>query len=504
MNFGEKLNILMSITNTSAQDLSKATSIDTAYINKLLCQTNVPIKSKKNISEIISYFTQKIDSHYKITAICDVFSINPSTFPDTKEKMINILSDILCLSESNQLKKNQPQLNKELFDSQYLSDAKIIDVACFHGLKGRQNAYILFLNLILKSEKTNTVYLSSDDDILWLLENPKLTKHILELTTKVLAKGNKIIIIHDVKQTFYDMLHTVEMWFPLYASGLVIPYCYQNKKDALIGRTLFLAPDVAGIVSTSTGDNFENKTDFFIKDKSILCGFVKEFNYYLSLCKPLLKVFTNHTILDFHKLVDETDFIDEDFILKPITLSRLTIPDELMKKILNRQLSDKDEANLIFNYCSIKHKLFLNSLDKNTTYDIITLPDIKTVLEKKVKFPSHNPLNNEHIYYTPQEYIEHLENMIFLLKNYKNYHVNIQKQNILPDCSIFIRKNVGMIFIKKSEKDPFIFTISEPSFTDSFWDYMYINANPFEDSDIKRKKAISKIKSFIKKIKQQL
>lgn len=503
MNFSEKLNFLMNITNISENDIFKATSLDMAYIKKLLSENTIPPKSKKNINIILFFLAQNIDSHYKINSICDVFSLDPSSFPNTKKDIVKVLTKIMCFSEPSQDSDCSKIANKDFLYTQNLSDAKTIGITCFHGINGRRNAYILFLSSVLKSDKVKTLYLSCDNDMAWLIDNPKYTEIIFDLTNKVLNKGNKIIIVHDIKQTFYDMLHTIEIWFPLYASGSIVPYYYPNKQKSLINRTLFLAPDISAIVSMSIGGFFENKTDFFIKDKSVICHFINEFKDYLSLCKPLLNIYTNHTILDFYQKIDETDHIFEQRILKPCNLSRLTIPDSLMKIFISHMNINKDEANVVFNYCSLKHKVFLSSLEKAVTYDIITLPDIKDVLEKKVKFPSHNPLNNEIHYYTTQEFIEHLEHMVYLLKNYQNYQVNIQNQDVFEDCSIIIKQNVGMIFIKKKQI-PFIFTLNEPNFTSSFWDYMFIKTNPFEDSEIKRKKAISKIKSYIKKIKNHI
>lgn len=500
MNFAEKLNFLMNITNISENDLFKATSLDISYIKKLLSQSTVPSKSKRNINIILSFIAQNIDSNYKINSICDVFSLEPSSFPNTKKEIIKVLTKII--SDTNQDLDFSKKLNKDLFCTQNFSNANTIDVTCFHGIKGRRNAYIMFLSSVLECNKSKTLYLSCDDDMAWLIDNPKYAEIILDLTKRVLEKGNKIIIVHDIKLTFYDMLRTIEIWFPLYASGSIVPYYYPNKQKGLLNRTLFLAPDISAIVSTSLS-GFENKTNFFIKDKNVICNFVNEFKHYLSLCQPLLNIFTNHTILDFYKKIDQTDCIFEQRILKPCNLSRLTIPDNLMKNYIAKMNISKDEANVIFTYCSLKYQVFLYSLEKAITYDIITLPDIKDVLEKKVKFPSHNPLNNEIYYYTPQEFIEHLEHIVYLLKNYKNYQVNIQNKDAFEGCSIIIKQNVGLIFIKKTQK-PFIFTINEPNFTSSFWDYMFIKTNPFEDSEIKRKKSISKIKSYIKKIKSSL
>lgn len=517
MRFKEKLDFLMNVASISKIRLSSETSIDASIINRLLDEDAPPLKNKKSIMIISSFLAENIIKDSQKNSVCKVLSIDLAAFPDTKEKMTSLLFDWLCPPDTNnksdnnfltsliqdELINNPNKIDKDFFDAQYLSNVETINASAFRGIKGRQNAYTLFLSYVLKSDTPRTLYLSSDDDFSWLLSNPKFTNLSIDLTNQIIKKGNKILIIHDVKRTFYDMFHTIDIWFPLYASGLVIPYYYPNKRDDVFKRTLFLASETAAIVSTTISENCDNKIDFFFTDKNIISDFAKEAKDYLSLCKPLLKIYTNKNIDELYKAIDETDSLPQNCIFKPCNLSMSTINEDLLSKFFNRMNLSTHQKNIFIEYSFIKYKNFIKSFEHNITKDVITLPDIKDVIEKKVKVPSHNPLEKDHIYYTPLEFIEHLENIIKLLEKYKNYDVTIQQQDIMPNCSIIIRQNVGMIFIKKTP-EPFVFSLSEPTFTDSFWDYMYIRSDPFEDNEKKRKKVISKLKSYITQLKKYL
>jgi transcriptional regulator with XRE-family HTH domain len=287
MNFGEKLNFLMNITNTSNSQLAKAVLIDASYISRLRSGIRNLPKNKKYIELLSDFFANNINQDYQINSVCDKLSIEYFNF-ENKEELKTIINNwftqrnlkeksfdnfILNLSQFN-FQKNSNGIDLDLLKKQHLQNVSILKVATFYGIKGRQNSTLLFLSYVLKSKQPQVLYLLSEDGLDWLTSNKEYFQTVCNLLYQLINQGHKIKIIHTIKRNFYEMLYMIDAWLPLYISGAIEPYYYPKAKDSLIMRTLFLAPDTAAVVSTTVSDNLENNSSLLFTDKKMITEFL--------------------------------------------------------------------------------------------------------------------------------------------------------------------------------------------------------------------------------------
>ena len=88
------------------------------------------------------------------------------------------------------------------------------------------------------------------------------------------------------------MLSAINQWMPLYMSGAIEPYFYPKKRDGIFKRTLFVAPETAAVISNSVVDQVYSAANILYRDRDAVTSFAEEFQQYLRLCRPLMRVFT--------------------------------------------------------------------------------------------------------------------------------------------------------------------------------------------------------------------
>jgi hypothetical protein len=88
------------------------------------------------------------------------------------------------------------------------------------------------------------------------------------------------------------------------------------------------------------------------------------------------------------------------------------------------------------------------------------------------------------LFYSPQEYLLHLQNIIKLLETYQNYHVFIQDKKAMEHLVIYAKEETGVI-IAKYEFPQVFFGLNESNMTSAFWSYMknITNILPKEKQD---------------------
>ena len=80
--------------------------------------------------------------------------------------------------------------------------------------------------MILQEKEPQTLLLFSDENMAWLYEDTAFAARWAELFAQVLARGNRVRIVHTVSRNMNEMLEAVTKWVPIYMTGAVEPYHY--------------------------------------------------------------------------------------------------------------------------------------------------------------------------------------------------------------------------------------------------------------------------------------
>jgi len=507
LQFYEKLDFLMNITNTTNSALSLYINLDSSHISRLRRGKRGAVKDENSLRLMAEFFTRRCIDDYQRKALADMLGIDILSLDITNSTQF--ILRWLMDEKKAEAKKVESFLNQiSNISAQPIAsepanilpaDAYTAETEIFVGLEGKRLAVECFLSEVLAQEQPQTLLLYSDEPTDWMTSDREFAVKWAALMVQVLSKGNRIKIIHTVSRDLDEMLHAISQWMPLYMSSLIEPFYYPKKRDGIFKRTLFIAPNTAAVTSSTTGNMINKAANFYTKKTEAVWALTEEFNQYISLCSPLMKIFTSNektsyinTLLEFEKEKGNCIIITE-------SLSLLTMPESVSASVIPRIM----DTNL--NYSELaKNRItgFQQQLKDNSFFEIIRIFDGKRIVNGEVKIASSNMLGNQEIYYTLDEYIAHLENIQHLMNSYPNFNVYLTKEPIESRYMVYVKEDLGAI-ITKTSAPPVALAFNESNLTAGFWDYLssligekaYRHPNKKENSD-KLREYINSLKQF--------
>lgn len=506
MKFGEKLDLLMKITNTSNSILARKVSLDASFISRLRRGVRTPAKNENYLMVMAAYFARHCNADYQKAILSEELNVSLKNISANLDEITELIYKWFLSEKTNETKtiksfvdniaqfnfKKPPQISG--VDALKINRNITSDAQVFYGIDGKQNAVIAFCSLILKNKSPQTLFLYSDENMDWLTENPEFRAKWAALFFQVIMSGNKIKIIHSVTRSLEELLSAVREWLPIYMTGAIEPYYYPKMRDRVFKRTLFIAPNTVAITSNSIGDETRNAANFLFTDKDTISALNQEFHDFLSLCRPLMRIFTPENKEEFLPILEEFDNAETDSILKIDALSDITMPIDVAESILsNLESNNKD---WVLAYQKVRIKKFEESLQKQKFTEIITLPDLEKIQSGQVMLHFADIFGDTALFLTPREFSRHLKNIIRLLKTFNNYNVYFMNNPEKAVPMIYAKEDVGVIFGKTSSPSV-IFATNENNMSAAFWEYMSFFLHKEARSKSQKKGSIAKLERIV-------
>ncbi len=502
MLFHEKLDFIMSLTKTTNSALSMHISLDASHISRLRRGERRLVRDADYIKKMSAYFARQCVQDHQKKALLEAMNkpsdlcndIEETTeliylwFLDTSASKVNYVKGFL-----KGLTQSEAEKGHNILEGMAYSDSSKIKsgVYLYYGFKGKRDAVIRFLSMVLESPKPCELLLYSDESMEWLIEDVVFMAKWADLLCRVIEKGNRIKIIHTVSRNLNEMLEALSKWVPLYMTGAIEPFYYPKKRDGIFKRTLFIAPNEAAITSSSIDSMADRAVNILLQDKNSVIALTEEFNEYMNLCKPLMRIFTDNDRLKYLNTLDEFEKESGNAIAKTGNLSIVTMPDSIAKSIIER--SDAIEKKKLMEYVLERKKRFLNNLRTNHFCEIIQLPNVSSVKKSLLEVNYFGLTGFSDVRYQAEEYRKHIINVIELLQTYENYDVAISRTKAMDEYKLYVKEDLGAIVIKTNEPH-IIFAINESNMTAAFWDYLNIM---FSENKLGKNKTIKLLQGVV-------
>ncbi len=437
----DKLNLLMDFFEISNSKLAKALSVDPSLISRWRTGDRIPSSSSNHYHALGCYFESLARTERSKTKMLEIMHLNPDEkkyIDKNLHKIIeewlespsthttNLVEQLLQKIITGPVMPSDPELAKKHAKAlEELLSGKRAKNEVLKGVEGKRSGVLLFLSEVCKQTSPSTLLLFSDEKMDWLTDDPEFYNAWSLLMYHILTSGHRVKIIHTVQRDLDEMIFAIKRWLPLYMTGAIEPYFFPKANNGLFKRTLFIAQDAVALTSTSLPEFVDSADQFLYTDKNRIQSLTDEFNAFLTMCKPLMKVFTPKDFNAFAELQKEYYGEHHDLITLSSTLHS-ALPDEHQSLIRKHLLRDK--------YTEI------------------------------ISYTEEMSINPENL-----KDIDHLLN---LLKTYDNYQVCLY-QNVAPmSLALAFKKSTGVVLVKKD--DPQIaFAFNHPHMTDAFESYMH-------------------------------
>jgi len=501
----DKLDFLMRVTDTKNNLLGKAISVDPSYVSRIRNGSRGVPKHREFINPAADFFAHAIRTEAQkkaaAAALCPGKSW-PSDFTAATRLIAAWMREGVS-NDSSFIKKAHTGKPFLPVESEIEVSSLNSDTSFYFGNAGKRACAIRFLTELASLNEPVKLLLHSEEDMLWLYENPKFVKNWALLLNTILQKGGHITIVHTVRRTLGEMLEAVAKWAPLYAAGAIESYYCPRLRDNIFRRTMFIGCGKAAILAHTTGEAGKNRLNILLHDAQALKALEKEFYDYLDMCRPLMKVFNASNF-------EQISIIAGRFQLAKTALmqfhgmpSWLTLSDEIVRNFAKRSGSPE-----FYNYMShYRDLLFLQDTGPvKPVIDIISLPDIDTVKSGAVPVPLADFFGAPGLCYTADEFRMHLTASLQLLKTSPNYIIVLLSPDSIPkfseaispkSFSVIASESAGVI-LHNLYKPTTLFYTREQDMTVSFCEYL----ERFIKKSGTRESTIIKLQQYLDKLEE--
>ncbi len=305
----EKIDFLMTLTNTRNSELGRSLHFDASYISRIRSGKRGLPKGQPFVEPAGLFFARGIREEYQKAAAAQ--ELSPQGYWPEDE---NEAAEIIRLWLAGEKAKEDPVaklLAAMQTDSRSMPESSMkykssegnpVSATYYYGNAGRRDCVVNFLTSLCETGTPQTLLLRSDEDITWMMEDPVFIQTWVSLMLQLIANGSRICIIHSIGRDMNEMWEAVQGWMPLYMTGAIEPWYYPNLRDGILQRTLFVAPGQAAIVSLSVKGQSDSGMNVYVTDPRAVEALKDEYDAYLALCRPLMEISRLDKDSDFNKL----------------------------------------------------------------------------------------------------------------------------------------------------------------------------------------------------------
>ena len=496
-----KLDLLMKITDTGNTTLGNVVFFDSSYLGRIRAGKRGLPKSQPFIRPIAEYFANNLNDDFQRKIIGELVC-DDGMLPSDKNEVQQLIENWL-MKDSDATEYDPVEFlmcDVAAFSTKQAGYPVVVRPFCptkdkatfFYGNEGKRNGVIEFLRDLCSAPDPTELMIYSDEDFAWSNEDPLFMKKWNSMLAQFISTGGKITVIHTVTKGITELTEAIHHWMPLYMTGKVNPFYYPKPRDGLYHRTLMVAKNGSAFVSSSIKDHTEESLNIWVCEKCATETLEKEFEHYMELCTPLLKVFRKDKREGYEQEMQAYSLSPENFSTVSCTPSMITMP-EHTADLVTRRAGDRG-AQFLKIYNAVR-QCALDALEcgKRIT-EVLYLPTAKRVAAGKVAV-AMSDMFGEAAYYTKEEFISHLNNILEMTEKYPGYNVVITRKAI-DGVMLNVKENVGAI-LATAYPPSAIFCICEPSLVSLCEDY----ANRYIGRNIDKAKNVEKLKKYLAKLR---
>lgn len=498
--FGKRLNAVMNLLELSNIRLAKKINIDTSIISRFRNGVRTP---RPPISEILAKeLLKQAAKSNRLSELAKMSETNTEVISDSDSAMraftawlysaddtpeTTSIDTLLDNLDSFDAKPALPQTEgMPAIDSVLTEDVLKSTDNIYWGTEGLRLAVTRFLGTAQK--QGGELWLYSDEDMDWMVGDKSFFTKWFALMVACIKRGVKIKIIHNVERGATEMISAIQSWLPLYMSGLIESYVCRRLSDARFSHTLFIHKGKAAVYASHVkGTQAMGRYEYITEDKTLEV-LAEEYNSLLRQSAPLVKI-------HFEDYVDGTYAAKGNGHVHAVltSLSLATMPRKLLNSVLDKNnVPAKDKKN-IESFYEIQKRTLSKALHSGVMREFVVIPSDEDLFDGKARINLPLSIYPKELYYTPEDYGEHIKKIIKLHEGKVNYHIYLLPE--APFNNLQIVNTGSSIAVIRSQKPFAAFVFSEPLMVHSFTAYFNALKTKF---DCDRNEVRERLKRFIR------
>lgn len=454
LSFAKRLDASMTLAGFSNIRLSRLLHIDASLISRYRSGVRTPHSNPELSEHLCMLLLERIIRNERLPELAELMrqpvnEIDKDTFHDwllfmdrDREHESQIAEDLLESFDSF-----TPNYRLPLPTVEEAAPDKILNARdnIYYGTEGLRTAVRRFLGNAVRG-KVPELLLYSDEAQGWMTDDPVFRLQWASLMSACVRNGTRIRIIHNIDRNLEEMTQAFISWLPLYMSGMIDSFYSRRQRDPRFSHTIFLCPGAFCISAFhSVGSEQEGIYHYYTDKRSLeICR--ADYDMLLHNTGPL---FTTENPAAFKETAEITAIRNG--------LSLATMPETLVRRIGDPALTAGWET---------AHAALLRHLETGVFNECVPLCDDQSLFDGTCRIES---IDGREQYYTPEQYSEHLQNILRLSQEYPGYHFYPLPETPFPNIRLLISRETTRIIHVLNPSISFAFT--HPAMCSAFCGY---------------------------------
>lgn len=469
----KNFNNLVTTLNINVAELSRLSSYDASFLSRIRTGNGNPSHPKDFATTVCNFIMKKYtsDDDKKAVALLINSSLEElendlnyfnklfNWFTTNSTPSHNYIDDFLTNLDKFDLNEYIKAIHFDEMKVPFVPFYKTISKT-YYGIEEMKKGELDFFKATVLSKNSEPIFMCSDMPMEDMAQDVEFGKKWMFAIAMTLKKGFHLNIIHNLDRPFNEMMLGLESWIPIYMTGQVSPYYFKGLQDNIYCHFNYVSGTVALFGECING--YHNKGKYTLTTNK------NDISYYKTKSKILLNKAT--PLMEIYK--KENKNLYSSFITASINvrgnrrriLSSLpihTISEELLMKILKRnKVSNEDIKNIQFSIQEQK-EIIDNTLQTDIFEDEIVEISKEEFIKSPLSLFLADSFFETEIYYTYEDYLEHLKLTKEYSENNTNYKLTFNNHHIFKNIQILILEE-HWVMISKNKNPSIHFVIHHP------------------------------------------
>lgn len=469
----KNFNELVTTLNINVAELSRLSSYDASILSRIRTGNGNPSHPKDFATAVCNFIMKKYtsDDDKKAVALLinstleelennlNYFNKLFNWFTTNSTPSPNYIDDFLTNLDKFDLNEYIKAIHFDEMKVPFVPFYKAISKT-YYGIEEMKKGELDFFKATVLSKNSEPIFMCSDMPMEDMAQDVEFGKKWMFAIAMTLKKGFHLNIIHNLDRPFNEMMLGLESWIPIYMTGQVSPYYFKGLQDNIYCHFNYVSGTVALFGECING--YHNKGKYTLTTNK------NDISYYKTKSKILLNKAT--PLMEIYK--KENKNLYSSFITASINvrgnrrriLSSLpihTISDELLMKILKRnKVSNEDIKHIQFSIQKQK-EIIDNTLQTDIFEDEIVEISKEEFIKSPLSLFLADSFFETEIYYTYEDYLEHLKLTKEYSENNTNYKLTFNNHHIFKNIQILILEE-HWVMISKNKSPSIHFVIHHP------------------------------------------
>lgn len=440
MQFPDKLNFLMQITQTSNKELAEELAVDRSLISLLRNgKRNLP-RRRELPRKMALFFARRCTADFQRHALSEMLGqaalrsdMPPEVLAGHLETWLTGEPDIVGRMVDSMAPQPVLSAHRPVSPPSHPSAGGTV---FFYGDADRRKAIRRVLEVLHTMDAPGSFLVASDDNIDWLLSDYALTNQMRSELLEILRRGFHFHQIMPAMNHTARYTEALQFWLPLYNTGQMHVHYYPRLRDNLYRHSTIVVPGRCVLFSSGIGMNGRDIT-LFSTDPELVQAHTEQFQEQLALCRPALKAHTD-PLKALPRLLEILTAPGTTILsVNPLPIS--AAPRLLLERCIRDAGNPAWES--VFRVYLQEIPRFEERLRQGTHIDMARLATPAEVRAGQVFVCSPGAAYPGHPRYTPETYVLHLKNILRLMDTYENYCFLPTRDSLPPEYNLFVNEN---------------------------------------------------------------